>query len=92
MKYMYDATNDSLFIRFREGEYGESEEIYEGFVIDFDKAGRPIALDIYSKASEFVDIEELRRNLPPVEKKISEPAYHIIADAPIGKRLDKKKP
>ena len=29
MKYFYDDENDSLFISFRDGEYDESEEIYE---------------------------------------------------------------
>ena len=46
MRYDYDEERDTIFIRFREGEYGESEEIYDGFVIDFDKAGRPLGLDI----------------------------------------------
>lgn len=63
MRYDYDEERDSLFIRFRDGEYGESEEIYDGFVIDFDKSGRPLGLDIYINASKFVDIEALKRNV-----------------------------
>ena len=88
MRYNYDEASDALSIRFREGEYDESEEIYEGFVVDFDKSGRPIGIDIYSNASQFVNIEEMRRNLRPVERKVSERPPSYIADAP----LEKKKP
>ena len=87
MKYQYDETSDALFIRFRDGEYDQSEEIYDGFVIDFDKSGRPIGIDIYSKASEFVDIERLKRSLRPVENKTSEgPAPSYLYDAPVDKK------
>jgi uncharacterized protein YuzE len=88
MKYQYDETSDALFIRFRDGEYDESEEIYDGFVIDFDKSGRPIGIDIYSNASQFVDIAQLQRSLRPVEGKPSEVTASYLYDAP----LDKKKP
>ena len=64
MKYSYDDESDSLFICLRDGEYDESEEIYEGFVIDFDKSGRPLNFDI-SDASKFVDIPRLLRSMAP---------------------------
>ena len=68
MRYDYDEERDAIFIRFREGEYGESEEIYDGFVIDFDKEGRPLGLDIYIDASKFIDIDALKRNVVPAAK------------------------
>ena len=89
MRYDYDDQGDSLFIRFREGDYDESEEIYPGFVIDFDKSGRPIALDIYYDASKFVDIAALKRNVaagdrnPAIEEA---PAPMFIRDAPPDKK------
>jgi uncharacterized protein YuzE len=73
MRYDYDETRDTIFIRFREGEYGESEEIYEGFVIDFDKSGRPLGLDIYIDASKFIDIKALQKNVGP-------PEHDLVAD------------
>jgi uncharacterized protein YuzE len=83
MRYVYDAEGDSLFIRFREGDYGESEEIYDGFVIDFDKSGRPIALDIYAEASKFVDIPRLTRNMAPEHARLDvESRRMVIRDAP----------
>jgi uncharacterized protein YuzE len=81
MRYVYDAEGDSLFIRLREGDYGESEEIYDGFVIDFDKSGRPIALDIYAEASKFVDIPRLTRNMAPEHApREAEPRHMVIRD------------
>ena len=75
MRYDYDEERDTIFIRFREGEYGESEEIYDGFVIDFDKAGRPLGLDIYIDASKFIDIAALRKNVgPPEHDFVAEPS------------------
>jgi uncharacterized protein YuzE len=65
MKYSYDDEGDSLFICLRDGDYDESEEIYDGFVIDFDKSGRPLNIDIYRDASKFVDIPRLLRSMAP---------------------------
>ena len=62
MTYDYDSEHDVLAINFREAEYADSEEIYDGFVIDYDTAGRPMGLEIYQYASQFVDIPRLLRN------------------------------
>jgi uncharacterized protein YuzE len=72
MKYYYDAESDSLFISLRDGEYDESEEIYEGFVIDFDKSGRPLNIDI-DHASQFVDIPRLLRSMAPEPDEPEQP-------------------
>jgi uncharacterized protein YuzE len=50
-----------LAIDFRDGEYYESEEIYDGFVFDFDKSGRPVGIEIYHDASKFVDVDRLMK-------------------------------
>ena len=89
MRYDYDDQGDALFIRFREGDYEESEEIYPGFVIDFDTSGRPIALDIYYDASKFVDIAALKRNVPASDRNTSvdkESAPMYINDAPLDRK------
>jgi uncharacterized protein YuzE len=81
MKYSYDAESDSLFICLRDGEYDESEEIYDGFVIDFDKSGRPLNIDI-DHASKFVDIPRLLRSMAPEPN--DEPVEPmVIRDAPL---------
>jgi uncharacterized protein YuzE len=86
MKYYYFEESDSLFISLRDGEYDESEEIYDGFVIDFDKSGRPLAIDI-DHASKFVDIPRLLRSMAPEPyepAKMIEPM--MIRDAPIDEK------
>jgi len=60
MKYSYDEEHDALLITFRDADYDDSNEIFPGFVVDLDKDGRPMGLDIYYDASKFVDIEALR--------------------------------
>ena len=91
MRMHYDEEQDALLVTFRDGNYEDSEEIFEGFVIDFDKEGRPLGLDIYSEASKFVDIAALKRNvrleddsasLPRVERKQSQNDTMMIADRP----------
>jgi uncharacterized protein YuzE len=87
MRYFYDEEHDSLMITFRDADYAESEEIFDGFVIDFDKSGRPMGIDIYNEASKFIDIVQLKRNFqaeahsPAIER---EPTF--IRDAPIKKK------
>lgn len=78
MRITYDKESDALAIDFRDAEYDESEEIYDGFVIDFDKSGRPMGIEIYYDASKFVDIDRLLgmvpEQLPPaVEELLAEP-------------------
>jgi uncharacterized protein YuzE len=92
MRYEYDEASNALFIRFRDGDYDTSEEIYDGFVIDFDKSGRPLGIDIYSRASDFVDVAQLRRNLEPEAAPgihAREPMY--IRDAPPAPKKTRKK-
>jgi len=64
MKITYSKDSDALAIDFRDAEYDESEEIFDGFVIDFDKSGRPMGIEIYHDASKFVDIDRLMRIVP----------------------------
>ena len=60
MKYVYDREADSLSIIFADGRrYRDSEEIHDGIVIDYDTAGRPIAIEFYDRASRFVDTDGL---------------------------------
>lgn len=62
MKYFYDRAHDSLFLKFRDGDYAESQEIAPGFVIDFDRNGVPIAIDI-ANASRHVEVAGLESGL-----------------------------
>jgi uncharacterized protein YuzE len=81
MKITYSKDSDALAIDFREGEYDESEEIYDGFVIDFDKSGRPMGIEIYHDASKFVDVDRLMKMVP---EEASAPAAEPLATAANG--------
>jgi uncharacterized protein YuzE len=79
MRITYEKETDALAIDFRDAEYHESEEIYDGFVVDFDKSGRPMGIEIYYDASKFVDIDRLMKMVPEeltseVEEPLVEPA------------------
>jgi uncharacterized protein YuzE len=74
MRITYDKETDALAIDFRDAEYDESEEIYDGFVVDFDKSGRPMGIEIYYDASKFVDIDRLMKMVPEeLTSEIEEP-------------------
>ena len=83
MNYHYDHEHDVLAIDFRDGTYAESEEIYDGFVIDFDTSGRPMGLEIYQEASKFVDIPRLLRNFREETQPVGERKPMVIRDAPL---------
>jgi uncharacterized protein YuzE len=87
MKYSYDEESDSLFICLRDGEYDESEEIYDGFVIDFDKSGRPLNIDI-DHASTFVDMPRLLRSMAPEPEEAEQLIEPMVIHAP----FEDKKP
>jgi len=78
MTYNYDADHDALLVTFREdADYDDSQEIYPGFVVDFDSAGRPMGLDVYMNASTFFDIDALKGSLssqPQVEHRAAKAA------------------
>ncbi|MCG3139880.1 MAG: hypothetical protein HDKAJFGB_00800 [Anaerolineae bacterium] len=46
IRVLFDEQVDILTIRWREGDYDESDEITEGVIVDFDKAGKPMAIEI----------------------------------------------
>jgi uncharacterized protein YuzE len=81
MKISYSKDSDALAIDFREGEIYDSEEIFDGFVIDFDKSGRPMGIEIYHDASKFVDVDRLMKMVP---EEISPSAVEPLASAAKG--------
>ncbi|HEY2828673.1 MAG TPA: DUF2283 domain-containing protein [Thermoanaerobaculia bacterium] len=80
MKVQYFEDSDSVMMTFREGaKYDESEEIFEGFVVDFDDAGRPMGLDV-EDASKVFSIDWLRQH---VYEKQDLKTGSVIRDAPV---------
>lgn len=46
MRITYDESVDIMYIRLREGDYEESDELSDGIIVDFDKEGKPMAIEI----------------------------------------------
>lgn len=46
MKIHFDKKADALYIRFSDEKYFESQELREGFIVDLDKKGKVIGLEI----------------------------------------------
>ena len=51
MRIRYDEKADALYIRLRESKYYESDEIKEGFILDYDEAGNVIGIEILDASS-----------------------------------------
>ena len=58
MRVRYDEEVDILYIRLKETPCHESDEIKEGFVMDYDKHGNIIGIEILD-ASEYLMPDEL---------------------------------
>jgi len=58
MKVRYDEQVDALYIRLKETPYHESDEIREGFIIDYDKGGNIIGIEILD-VSDYLSPDEL---------------------------------
>ena len=58
MRIRYDEEADALYIKLREAEYFESDEIQEGFILDYDAEGSIIAIEIL-EASTRVPLADL---------------------------------
>lgn len=101
MNFQYDAKQDALLVTFRENvDYEYSQEVYPGFVIDYDSTGRPIGFDIYHDASKLIDIAALQKNAAVEAAEHQTPRFQaeepfsatmMIADRPEPKNVPKKK-
>ena len=58
MRVRYDEEVDALYIRLKEAPCHESDEIKPGLVLDYDKDGNVVGIEILD-ASEYLAAEEL---------------------------------
>ncbi len=69
MKFSYDKKEDILAIWFSQGKYAKSEEVSEGVILDRDKQGRIIGIEILD-ASEQTPTpfrSAIERHILPIE-------------------------
>ncbi len=53
MKVSYDEEADAIYIKLRDGEYVESDEVQEGIILDYDEEGNLLAIEILNASSRF---------------------------------------
>ena len=52
MKMIYDKETDTLSIILRPGPVAESDEVREGLILDYDKAGRLVSLELLDASEQ----------------------------------------
>jgi uncharacterized protein YuzE len=68
MRIRYDPTVDALYIRLREGEIEESDEVSDGVIMDYDDKGHLMAIEILD-ASQVLGGREMKVELAVAEGK-----------------------
>lgn len=53
MKYTYDPMADAINITFKKGKVAETKEVAEGVILDLDKVGAPLYLEILNVRKRF---------------------------------------
>lgn len=56
MKYTYDQVADAINIVFQSGKVSETREVAPGVMIDFDKKGTPLYLEILDARKRFAKL------------------------------------
>ena len=52
MKMIYDKETDTLSIILRPGAVADSDEVREGLILDYDKAGRLVSLELLDASEQ----------------------------------------
>ena len=68
MRIQYDPLVDALYIKLRDGEIEESDEIARDFIVDYDASGAPVAIEILN-ASRVLGGREMKVELALAEGK-----------------------
>lgn len=52
MKVIYDRETDTLSIIFRPGKVAESDEVREGLIMDYDRSGRLVSIELLDASDQ----------------------------------------
>jgi len=70
MRISYDEKTDSLYVRLKESPYYESDELKQGVLLDYDRKGNLVGIEILD-ASGHLSHDELASLTYNVEKAIT---------------------
>jgi uncharacterized protein YuzE len=59
MKVIYDKETDTLSIVLRDGKVAESDEAREGLILDYDKSGRLVSLELLDASEQVKQPESI---------------------------------
>lgn len=72
MRINYDEKDDAMYIRFSEEAYYESDEVREGVILDLDKKGKIIALELLDVSKRLPEM-----SMDSINFKISHPERFV---------------
>ena len=70
MQVKFDESVDILYIRLREGDYAESDEVAQGIIVDFDKQGKPMAIEILDASALLGQIDRVMLEYTRIQQPI----------------------
>ena len=53
MRFHYDQQADALYLRFNEKKYLESDEVSPGIILDYDRMGKIIGIEVLDASQRF---------------------------------------
>lgn len=69
MKVIYDKETDTLSIILSEAEVAESDELKEGLIIDYDKEGRVVSMEVLDASDSVAEPSAIAYELKPAKVK-----------------------
>lgn len=67
IQFSYDPRADAIYIRLRHAEIDESDEVSAGVVVDYDKKGKPIGIEVLDASRLIGSPPHLQVDLAPAE-------------------------
>ena len=59
MEFSYDKRTDAIYIKLKEDEIVESEEIEEGIIVDYNEKGEIVGIEVLGIKERKIDLNEL---------------------------------
>ncbi len=53
MKFNYHKKEDALYLRFKDAPVAESDEVREGIILDYDRNGKIVGMEVLDAAKRF---------------------------------------